>query len=664
MSVCVQLSSADLIRSPKKCSVWELAEQLFPQKADQIVGAFINNQADLLDLRSGLEKGDRVQFVWIPSEEALPVIRHSAAHVMAQAVQELWPDVKVTIGPVIENGFYYDFDSPRAFRPQDLQKIEEKMRAIIRTDCAVTKEVWTKSEAISFFKKMNEPYKVEIINELQDIPISVYRQGEWLDLCKGPHVKKLSQIGAIKVLSQSGAYWRGDENKKQLQRIYGTASHSEKQLKSDLKNIQSAELYDHRLLGKAMDLFYFSDLSPGSPFFTARGTIIYNELKNFLKELYIKYHYQEVITPQMFEGRLFECSGHKEHFAENMYPVLNESYKNQNSDREFFLKPMNCPGHCLLYRVKKHSYRELPWKVADFGRLHRKEKRGALHGLTRVNSLCQDDAHVFCTPEQLQTEITLCLNMFQEVYHQLGLTIDQIFLSTRPKKSMGGDAVWQKAQKALTNALSISGLSFKIQEGEGAFYGPKLDWQIKDAMRRPWQLGTLQCDFNMPQAFKLRYTDKDNQEKTPILLHRAILGSLERFIGVYLEHTKGYLPLWLSPVSVLIVNISKDQEDYAKELEHSMMQLNLRVRSDLRSEKLGYKIRESRLHRQPCVVVVGNKEKQSSTLSVRLPNGTMCPMPKKDFIDQIKQIVHKKIYNWDSILTQKKLTQTKGVSHS
>ena len=652
-------------------TVFELAQKVFPKKAPLTVGAFINKSREVSDLRTSLSNGDHVQMVSLPSKESLEVIRHSAAHVMAQAVQELWPDVKVTIGPVIENGFYYDFDSPRPFHPEDLEKIENKMQEIIKRKLEVKKEVWPKEKAVSVFKKMGEHYKVEIIEELNEPEVSVYQQGEWFDLCRGPHVSNLSQIGAVKVLHQSGAYWRGDENKSQLQRIYGTAFHTEKELKKHLQDLEEAAKRDHRKLGKEMGLFYFSDLAVGHPFFTKAGAFIYNELKQFLREMYFKYDYEEVITPQVFSSELFTRSGHKQHFLENMYPVEtryshiekglqgknhgalspSEDLKKASSKEESrsalapyggFLKPMNCPGHCVLYSFQKRSYRDLPWKVADFGRLHRREKRGVLHGITRVNSMCQDDAHVFCTPEQLEPEIENLLKMFKEIYQKLGLNEYKIALSTRPEDFMGEDAIWNKAEDVLSNVLEKSKIPFEVHAGEGAFYGPKLDLLFVDAMNRSWQLGTLQCDFNMPKAFNLKYTDSDNQEKTPILLHRAILGSLERFIGVYLEHTAGYLPLWLSPVQVLLINISKDQEKYVRECTNQIKFLGIRAEMDIRGEKLGYKIREARLRRIPFMAVVGEREMQSHSLSVRLRDGKSIQLKKDVFVKAILEMIKKR----------------------
>lgn len=666
VSMRLYLPDSIPIDVPEQITVFELAKKL--KKDSSVVGAFINKNGNISDLRTPLENGDHVKLVLLPSAESLEVVRHSSAHVMAQAVQELWPDVKVTIGPVIENGFYYDFDSPRPFYPEDLGTIESKMKEIITRDLTVVKEVWPKDKAISVFKKMKETYKVEIIEELNEQEVSVYRQGEWFDLCKGPHVNNLSQIGAVKVLRQSGAYWRGDEENAQLQRIYGTAFHTEKEIKQYIRNLEESAKRDHRKLGKEMGLFYFSDLSTGSPFFTGAGTCIYNELQRFLREIYAQYNYEEVITPQVFNSSLFHQSGHTQHFLDNMYPVLQKSTQKEqemlHSSTPSFLKPMNCPGHCVLYSFQKRSYRDLPWRVADFGRLHRREKKGVLHGLTRVSSMCQDDAHVFCSPEQLQQEIESILKMFQEVYDQLGLSEYKVALSTRPEDSMGEDAIWNKAEDVLAYTLKKSKIPFEVHAGEGAFYGPKLDLLFVDAMRRSWQLGTLQCDFNMPQAFNLKYVDSDNTEKTPILLHRAILGSLERFIGVYLEHRGGYMPLWLSPVQVLFINISKDQDKYVKECADKMKEKGIRVETDLRGEKLGYKIRTARLRRIPCIAVVGERESQSQSVSVRLRDGKSFLVNIDIFREEILKVIQNRKLDISSDFFIKQKNLKKEVSYS
>ncbi|RME15198.1 MAG: threonine--tRNA ligase, partial [Bdellovibrio sp.] len=534
----------------------EVAEQIGPRLAKETVGVLVNGE--LRDLRLPLDDGAHVRLVTLKDSKSLEVIRHSAAHVMAQAVQELWPDVKVTIGPVIENGFYYDFDSPRPFTAEDLEKIELKMQEIIQRKTPVVREEWEAEKAIEVFDKMGERFKVEIIKDLGEDKVSIYRQGEWFDLCRGPHVQHLGQIKAVKVLHQSGAYWRGDEKREQLQRIYGTAFNDKKELRQYLQNLEEAKKRDHRKLGKELGLFYFSALSPGSPFFTPKGSVIYNELQNFIREKYREYNYQEVVTPQIFDVELYRQSGHYENYRENMYFT-------KIDERDFSVKPMNCPGHCLLYSMEKKSYRDLPWRVADFGRLHRYERSGVLHGLTRVRSFAQDDAHIFCRMDQLQEEIRLFMKFLDEVYQKLGMTEYKVYFSTRPEKRMGSDEVWDQAEKSLEEALKGLQMEYTVNEGDGAFYGPKLDIMFVDALKRPWQLGTLQCDFNMPEAFRLKFVGQDNKEHQPVMLHRAILGSLERFIGVYLEHTAGRLPLWLSPVQVRILNITEKQEAYCKE---------------------------------------------------------------------------------------------------
>jgi len=649
MSMRLHLSEIGSVDCPEKSTVWQVAERVCPKKVHQVVGAFINQKKDISDVRTPLKDNDHVHLVCIPSQEALQVVRHSAAHVMAQAVQELWPGTQVSIGPVIDHGFYYDFDSAQRFQPEDLQKIEKKMQQIIQSEMDVTQETWTKEKALSVFQEMGESYKVRIIQELDKSEVSIYRQGNgkgsWLDLCRGPHVKNLSQIRAVKVLHQSGAYWRGDENQEQLQRIYGTAFHSEKELKQYLHHLEEAARRDHRILGKQMGLFHFSELSPGSPFFTPDGTVVYNALKSFLRNLYKKYHYEEVITPQLFHEKLFQRSGHKEHFVKNMYPVLTTHRSDVKASEEFFIKPMNCPGHCVLYSFKKRSHKDLPWRVADFGRLHRREKKGTLHGITRVNSMCQDDAHIFCTKKQLKGEIQSCLEMFQEVYSTLGLDHYQIHLSTRPPQSMGEDEVWNMAETTLQDVLKENNIPLNIQEGEGAFYGPKLDWCTTDAMNRTWQFGTLQCDFNMPKAFHLKYVDHDNTIQTPIMLHRAVLGSLERFIGVYLEHVGGYLPLWMSPTPLVLMNISRDQEEYVQQLEQQLLSVGVRVATDLRGEKLGHKVRDSYMKRVPCLAIIGAKEQAQSKVSVRFQQSKPWLMDRDLFVQKIGEIIQTKQFN-------------------
>lgn len=590
----------------------EVAQSIGPRLAQDTLAGKVNGE--IVDFRAPLKDGSRLEVVTTKSPDANEVIRHSAAHVMAQAVQELWPDVKVTIGPVIENGFYYDFDSPRTFSPEDLERIEKKMMELISRDYPIVREEWPSEKAIATFRDLGETFKVEIIQDLKTPTVSIYRQGPWFDLCRGPHVQKTGNIKAVKVLSLAGAYWRGDENKAQLQRIYATAFTSQKDLDLHLQRLEEAKKRDHRKLGKELGLFHFHQWSPGAPFFTGKGSIVYNELQSFIRELYYKTGYEEVITPQIFDVQLYHQSGHYENYRENMYFL-------EIDEREFSTKPMNCPGHCLLYSSDKYSYRDLPKRMADFGRLHRYERSGVMHGLTRVRSFCQDDAHIFCRMDQLQDEIQSFMSLLGHVYETLGMAKYKVFLATRPAKRVGSDEVWDRAEGALAAALQRLGLPFEVNEGDGAFYGPKLDINFFDALERPWQLGTLQCDFNLPERFDLSYTGEDNKEHRPVMLHRAILGSLERFIGVYLEHTAGHLPTWVSPQQVRIINVTDRQIDYGRALEVSLRTEKIRVHFDTRNEKLGFKIREAQLEKVPYMIILGDKEVQSQTVSVRSRSG-------------------------------------------
>jgi len=486
----------------KKPTVLEVAESIGSRLAKDTVGGILNDETEVVDLRHELEDGTRLKIITTQTPEGVEVIRHSAAHAMAEAVQEIWPEVKVTIGPVIDNGFYYDFDSPFNFTPEDLEKIEKKMEAVIAKNEPIVREEWTKAEAISKFKKMGENFKVEIIEDLDTDVVGIYKQGNWFDLCRGPHIQRMGQIKAVKVLSLAGAYWRGDENNKQLQRVYATAFNDKKELKKYLNNLEEAKKRDHRKLGKDLGLFYFNPLTPGSPFFTPKGTTIYNELQSYVREKYDEYGYQEVITPQIFDVDLYHQSGHYDNYRENMY-------FSKIDDRDFSVKPMNCPGHCLLYTAEKKSYRDLPWRVADFGRLHRYERSGVMHGLTRVRTFSQDDAHIFCRMDQVQDEIENFMKFLDEVYTQLGMNEYRVYFSTRPEKRMGSDEVWDQAENALEQALKNKNIAYTVNPGDGAFYGPKLDIMFVDALDRPWQLGTLQCDFNMPKAFSLKYVGDD-----------------------------------------------------------------------------------------------------------------------------------------------------------
>ena len=615
-------------------TVLEVAASIGPRLAKDTLGGQVNGSKEVVDLRQKLKDGDKLKIITPKNEESLEVIRHTAAHVMAEAVQELWPDVKVTIGPVIDNGFYYDFDSPRAFSPEDLEKIEKKMQQVLARGDEVIRSEMPIDQAIETFKKMGERFKVELIEGLRDkgeTVVGIYTQGKWFDLCRGPHVQNIGQIKAVKILSLAGAYWRGDEKNAQLQRVYATAFNDKKELEQHLHNLEEAKKRDHRKLGKELGLFMFHPYSPGGPFFTPKGAQIYNGLQNYMRELYVKYNYQEVITPQVFDVDLFHQSGHYENYRENMYFT-------KIDERDFSFKPMNCPSHCLLYANERKSYRELPWRIADFGRLHRYERSGVMHGLTRVRTFCQDDAHIFCAVDQIMEEIRSFMKMLSEAYQQLGLTEYKIFLSTRPEKRMGSDEVWDKAEGALKQALESLDLSYTINEGDGAFYGPKLDIMFVDALKRPWQLGTLQCDFNMPQAFKLNYVGADNSEHTPVMLHRAILGSVERFIGVYLEHTGGHLPFWLSPVQMVVMNVTDKQEEYSKQIAADLKAAGFRVHLDDRGEKLGFKIREAQIQKVPYMIIIGDKEVEQKAVSLRLKNGqNVNQITYASFLEQIKR---------------------------
>ncbi|MFN7904161.1 MAG: threonine--tRNA ligase [Pseudobdellovibrionaceae bacterium] len=595
----------------------EVAQTIGTRLAQDTLGVQMNESRDVMDLRLPLASGTKIKLITTKSPEASEVIRHSAAHVMAQAVQSIWPEIKVTIGPVIENGFFYDFDSPRNFSEDDLGLIEKKMQEIISTDYPLTKEVWPIQKAIETFSKMNERFKVEIIQDLAakgEKEVSIYHQGPWFDLCRGPHIQRTGQIKAFKLLSVAGAYWRGDEKNPMLQRIYATAFTDKKELEVHLQNIEEAKKRDHRKLGKELGLFYFHEWAPGSPFFTPKGTVVYNELVGLMRSLYFKHDYREVITPQIFDVNLFKTSGHYQNYKENMFFTEVE-------EREFSSKPMNCPSHCLLFASEKHSYRELPLRIADFGRLHRYEKSGAMSGLTRVRTFCQDDAHVFCTYDQMQTEIAAFMQLLNETYSILGMDRYKIYLSTRPEKRMGSDQVWDDAESALASALKSLNLEFTINPGDGAFYGPKLDIMFVDALNRPWQLGTLQCDFNLPANFDLKYTGEDNKDHQPVILHRAILGSLERFIGVYLEHTAGKLPTWLSPTQIVIINVTNRVDGFCHELKTKFAAEGVRVDFDSRNEQLKFKIREAQLTKVPYMLIIGDQEAEKGVLSVRTRDG-------------------------------------------
>ncbi len=570
-------------------------------------------------------------------EDALAIIRHSTAHVMADAVQRLFPGTKVAFGPAIDGGFYYDYDRPDgSFSEEDLRAIEEEMGKIVQADSPFVRKVVSRDEASELLTQMGETFKLEHLGRLQG-EISIYTHGDWVDLCEGPHVPSTRFLKAFKLTHVAGAYWRGDERNPMLQRIYGTAFANPKLLKRHLKQLEEAKKRDHRKLGKELELFAFHPLAPASPFFTERGASVYNRLTDYVRELYRRYGYQEVITPQIFDKALFETSGHLPAYYESMF--LAGSKENLENAAEalakkppesaeegervlqehlrFGVKPMNCPGHCLFFGMKRHSYRELPIRMADFGRLHRYERSGVVQGITRVRTFAQDDGHIFCTPEQLKGEIQQFNELVFQVYRDFGFEDARILIATRPDKRIGADEVWDRSEAALIGAVEEQGIPFETADGEGAFYGPKIEFHLKDAIGRSWQLGTMQADFNLPERFDLTYVGADNAVHRPVLLHRAILGSLERFFGVLVEHVGGNFPTWLAPEQLRLVTVSNDFDGYAHEVRGLLREKGYRVEADTSGERLGAKIRQGRLMRVPYIGVIGEKEREGRGLALR-----------------------------------------------
>ncbi|MCM2278196.1 MAG: threonine--tRNA ligase [Oligoflexia bacterium] len=541
-------------------------------------------------------------------------MRHSCAHVMAHAIQRLWPQAKFGIGPTVENGFFYDVDLDVKLTPEDLPRIEAEMAKLIKANQEFVRAEHSIAEGLSLFGNLNQPFKIEIIETLRDstgaTTVSSYKEGDFVDLCRGPHVKKTGDIKAFKLLSLAGAYWRGNEKNPQLQRIYGTAFTSKAELDEYLHLLEEAKKRDHRKLGKELELFTFLPESPASPFFYPKGAIVYNRLIQYIRDLYVPYEYSEVITPQVMDVSLWKTSGHYDNYVESMYFTKVE-------DREYGLKPMNCPSHCVLFGTLKHSYRDLPLRYADFGRLHRYEKSGVTHGLTRVRTFCQDDAHVFCTPEQIETEILKVVEMVFRTLDLFGFSDMQIFLSTRPEKRVGSDALWDKAEAGLRATLDKLGRPYKINPGDGAFYGPKIDFIVKDALKRPWQLSTIQLDFNLPERFDLTYTAADNTAQRPVMVHRAVLGSLERFIGVLTEHLGGAFPFWLAPVQARLVPIKDSHNAYCAEFLSKLKGVGYRVDLDDRNESMGLKTREAQTAKIPFSLVAGDREMQGNQFAVR-----------------------------------------------
>ena len=595
----------------KGLSGFELASQISKSLAKESVAIKINNQ--LQDLSLQIENDCSVEILKRDNSEALEIIRHDCAHVMAEAVQELYPGTQVTIGPAIENGFYYDFARDEPFTLSDLPKIEKKMHEIIQRNENFTREIWSRNEAIKFFKDKKENYKVELIEDLSvDEEISIYKQGSWLDLCRGPHMMSTKQIGkAFKLMKVAGAYWRGDSSNTMLTRIYGTAWATEKDLEEYLLQIEEAEKRDHRKLGKEMDLFHFQEEAPGAVFWHPKGWSLFQSLINYMRNRQDKAGYVETNTPDMMDKSLWETSGHWDKFSDMMFRT------EAKDDKIYAIKPMNCPGAVEIFKQGLKSYRDLPFLLSEFGKVHRYEPSGALHGLMRVRAFTQDDAHIFCTEDQITQESKTVCDLILSIYKDFGFDNVRIKFSDRPEKRVGEDAVWDKAEAALMQAMEATGLEYTLNPGEGAFYGPKLEFVLRDAIGRDWQCGTLQVDLNLPGRLGATYIGEDGHKKIPVMLHRALFGSLERFTGILIEHYAGHLPMWLSPLQVMVATITSDTDEYALEVKNELIKKGIRASVDLRNEKIGYKIREHSTSKIPVIIAVGKKEAQEKTTSVR-----------------------------------------------
>lgn len=573
----------------------------------------VNNQ--LVDLSYTLTQDAEVSIITGKNPEGLDILRHSSAHLLAHAVKDLFPEAQVTIGPVIDNGFYYDFSYARAFTPEDLQKIEKRMNEIAKQNLPVSREVMSRDEAVKFFKKQGEHYKSEIIESIPaEEELTIYKQGEFSDLCRGPHVPSTNKLKVFKLMKVAGAYWRGDAKNEMLQRIYGTAWSSKEELDAYLFQLEEAEKRDHRKLGKQLDLFHMQDSSPGMVFWHPKGWSLWLEVENYMRQMFKDYGYQEIKTPTVLDKSLWESSGHWENYHENMFTTSSEN-------RDYAVKPMNCPGHVQIFNSDLHSYRDLPLRLAEFGSCHRNEPSGALHGLMRVRGFTQDDAHIFCTEDQIKDEVVTFNEMLFKAYSDFGFKDISVLLSTRPDKRVGSDEIWDKAEQSLEDALKETGLDYVVQPGEGAFYGPKIEYTLKDSLGRIWQCGTIQLDFNLPTRLGAEYVAEDNSRKPPVMLHRAIVGSMERFIGILIEHYAGSMPLWLAPIQVVFLNIADSQREYVEELVDLFTKKGIRCTSDLRNEKITYKIREHSIQRTPYLVVLGDRERDARQVAVRTQKG-------------------------------------------
>ena len=617
-------------------TVAEVAQNIGAGLARAALAGRVNDQ--LVDLSFVIREDSDLAIITDKNPEGLEVIRHSTAHLMAYAVKELFPDAQVTIGPVIEHGFYYDFSYTRPFTPEDLEKIEKKMTEIVNRDLPITRKVLLRNDAVKYFKSIKENYKAEIIESIPaDQEVSLYTEGEFTDLCRGPHVPSTGKLKVFKLMKVAGAYWRGDSKNEMLQRIYGTAWTNKEDLQNYLFMLEEAEKRDHRKLGKQLDLFHMQDEAPGMVFWHPKGWSIWQEVEHYMRKMFLDYGYQEVRTPTVMDKTLWEKSGHWQNYRDNMFTTASEN-------RDYAVKPMNCPGHIQIFNNTLHSYRDLPLRLAEFGSCHRNEPSGSLHGLMRVRGFTQDDAHIFCTEEQIKDEVAQFIVMLFKAYQDFGFKDVLVKLSTRPEKRVGSDDTWDKAESALKAALVENKLEFDLQPGEGAFYGPKIEFTLKDSLSRLWQCGTIQLDFNLPERLGAEYVTEDNSRKHPVMLHRAIVGSMERFIGILIEHYSGAMPLWLAPTQAVILNIADAHASYASKVMDELKKNHIRCDSDLRNEKITYKIREHSLQKIPYLLIVGEKEMEAGQVAVRTRKGEdLGSMSIKSLIDRLNQEVQTKV---------------------
>lgn len=632
--VNVTLPDGSVRQFDKAVSVGEVAASIGAGLAKAALAGKVDGQ--LVDTSFVMDQDAKLSIVTDKDAEGLDMIRHSTAHLLAYAVKELFPDAQVTIGPVIENGFYYDFSYKRPFTPEDLVAIEKRMAELAKKDIPVSREVWKRDDAVKFFESIGEKYKAEIIGAIPSgDDISLYREGDFIDLCRGPHVPSTGKLKVFKLMKVAGAYWRGDSKNEMLQRIYGTAWAKKEDQEAYLKMLEEAEKRDHRKLAKQLDLFHMQEEAPGLVFWHPKGWVIWQQVEQYMRQVYQDNGYQEIRCPQILDRSLWEKSGHWENYKDNMFTTESEK-------RDYALKPMNCPGHLQVFNSDLRSYRDLPLRYGEFGACHRNEASGALHGIMRVRGFTQDDGHIFCTEAQIQPECADFIKLLIDVYQDFGFH-DVIYrLSTRPAKRVGSDEVWEVAEKALADALNAAGVHWEENPGEGAFYGPKIEFSLKDSIGRVWQCGTMQVDFSMPERLGAEYVAEDNSRKTPVMLHRAIVGSMERFIGILLENHAGAMPLWLAPVQVVPMNVTEHQAAYVEEVTAALKAAGIRVQPDLRNEKISYKIREHSLQKIPYQLVLGDKEVQAKTVTARVSDRkgggeNLAPMPVADFILRVKE---------------------------